>query len=129
MFVPNVYWGEVILTASYLINMLPTHVLNDISPIKHMLSLFSSPLMLSLSSRVFGYVAFVHSHNSHSEKLDPRAIKCVFIVRLFDSEVSIPENPIGEVDDMSEVSIPKNPIEDVINDMPISLRKGKRSCI
>ncbi|RDY10983.1 Copia protein, partial [Mucuna pruriens] len=28
-----------------------------------------------------------------------------------------------------EVSIPENPIEDVIDDMPIALRKGKRSCV
>ncbi|RDX90909.1 hypothetical protein CR513_27180, partial [Mucuna pruriens] len=80
MFVPNVYWGEAVLTATYLINRLPTRVLNSISPIKHMLSFFpSSPLMLSLPSRVFGCVVFVHSHNPHHGKLDPRAVKCVFI--------------------------------------------------
>ncbi|RDX99335.1 hypothetical protein CR513_17622, partial [Mucuna pruriens] len=80
MSVPNVYWGEAVLTATYLINRLPTQVLNGISPIKHMLSFFpSSPLMLSLPSRVFGCVTFVHSHNPHCGKLDPKAIKCVFI--------------------------------------------------
>ncbi|RDX82741.1 hypothetical protein CR513_36426, partial [Mucuna pruriens] len=79
MFVPNVYWGEVVLTATYLINRLPTRILNGISPIKHMLSFFpSSPLMLSLSSCVFGCVTFIHSHY-HRGKLDPRAVKCVFI--------------------------------------------------
>ncbi|RDX67440.1 hypothetical protein CR513_53685, partial [Mucuna pruriens] len=80
MFVPNVHWGEVVLTATYLINRLPTWVLNGISPIKHMLSFFpSSPLMLSLPSHIFGCVTFVHSHNPHRGKLDPRAVKCVFI--------------------------------------------------
>ncbi|RDX79103.1 hypothetical protein CR513_40512, partial [Mucuna pruriens] len=80
MFVPNVYWGEFVLTATYLINKLPTRVLNGISPIKHMLSFFpSSPLMLSLPSRVFVCVAFVHSHNPHRGKLDPKVVKCVFI--------------------------------------------------
>ncbi|RDX63025.1 hypothetical protein CR513_58589, partial [Mucuna pruriens] len=49
-------------------------------PIKHMLSFFAnSHLMLSLPSRVFGCVAFVHSYNPHRGKLDPRVIKCVFI--------------------------------------------------
>ncbi|RDY12088.1 hypothetical protein CR513_03165, partial [Mucuna pruriens] len=71
MFVLDVYWGEAILTATYLINRLLTRVLNGISLIKHMLSFFpSSPLMC---------VAFVHSHNPHRGKLDPKAIKCVFI--------------------------------------------------
>ncbi|RDX98644.1 hypothetical protein CR513_18402, partial [Mucuna pruriens] len=80
MYVPNVYWGEAVLTATYLINRLATRALNGISSIKHMLSLFpSSPLMLSLPSRVFGYVALVHSHNPHHGKLDPRVVKCVFI--------------------------------------------------
>ncbi|RDX97959.1 hypothetical protein CR513_19193, partial [Mucuna pruriens] len=80
MSVPNVYWGEAVLTAAYLINRLPTQVLNSISPIKHMLSFFpSSPLMLSLPSRVFGCVAFVHSHNPHHGKLGPKAVKYVFI--------------------------------------------------
>ncbi|RDX85355.1 hypothetical protein CR513_33471, partial [Mucuna pruriens] len=75
MFVSNVYWGEVVLTTTYLINILPTCVLNNISLIKHMLSFFPfSPLMLSLPSH-----AFVHSHDPYHRKLDPRAIKCVFI--------------------------------------------------
>ncbi|RDY02258.1 hypothetical protein CR513_14309, partial [Mucuna pruriens] len=66
--------------ATYLINRLPTHVLNNINQIKHILSFFpSSPLMLSLLSRVFRCVSFVHSHNLHHGKLDLRAVKCVFI--------------------------------------------------
>ncbi|RDY10219.1 hypothetical protein CR513_05304, partial [Mucuna pruriens] len=79
MYVPNVYWGEAILTVTYLINRLPTRVLNSISQIKHMLSFFPfSFLMLSLPSCVFGCVAFVHSHNPHRGKLDPKGVKCVF---------------------------------------------------
>ncbi|RDX90534.1 hypothetical protein CR513_27586, partial [Mucuna pruriens] len=81
MSIPNVYWGEVVLTVTYLINKLSACILSSISSIKHMLSFFpNSPLMLSLSSRVFRCVAFVHSHNPHRVKLDPKAIKCIFIV-------------------------------------------------
>ncbi|RDX81124.1 hypothetical protein CR513_38237, partial [Mucuna pruriens] len=238
MSVPNVYWGKAILTTTYLINRLPTQVLNGISPIKHMLSFFpSSPLMLSLRSRVFGCVAFVHSHNPHCGKLDPKAMKCVFIgypsnkkgfkcyhplshrffvsmdvtfhetqsffgesylqvesvieslpfptqdvqvqvqevtftqdvqvqvqevtptqdvqvqevtptqdvqvqevtkptlvpeqVQMSELDVSIPDNSIEEQVQLFEleVSIPDNSIEDVTDDMPIALRKGKRSCV
>ncbi|RDX84124.1 hypothetical protein CR513_34877, partial [Mucuna pruriens] len=73
-------FGEIALTTTYLINRLPTRVLNGISSIKHMLSFFPSPhLMLSLPCRVFGCVTFVHSHNPHCGKLEPRAVKHVFI--------------------------------------------------
>ncbi|RDX71963.1 hypothetical protein CR513_48619, partial [Mucuna pruriens] len=142
----------------------------------------SSPLMLSLPSHVFGCVAFVHSHNPHHGKLDPKAVKCVFIgypsnkkgfecyhppnrrffvsmddvqvqevtptqdvqvqevtkptlvseqVQMFELDVSIPDNSIEEQVQLSEleVSIPNNSIEDVTDDMPIALRKGKRSCV
>ncbi|RDX89320.1 hypothetical protein CR513_28972, partial [Mucuna pruriens] len=199
-----------------LFQMLPTRVLNGISPIKHMLSFFpSSPLMLSLPSYVFGCVAFVYSHNPHRGKFDQKAIKCVFIgffkcyhpssrlffvsmdvtfhetqsffvgpplqeesylevesvieslsfptqhvqvqvqvqevtptqdvqvqevtkptlvleqVQMFELDVSIPNNSIEEQVQLfeAEVSIPDNSIEDVTDDMPIALRKGKRSCV
>ncbi|RDY07255.1 hypothetical protein CR513_08658, partial [Mucuna pruriens] len=182
--------------------------------------------MLSLPSCVFGCAAFVHSHNPHCGKLDPRTVKYVLIgypsnkkrfkyyhplsrwvlvlmdvifheiesffvnpplqgesylkielvikslsfptqdvqvqeiilkefitekahnetreedryyekqyqrhekLTLVPQQVSILENPIGEVtDDMLEVSIPENPIYDVTDDMPIALRKGKQSCV
>ncbi|RDX82107.1 hypothetical protein CR513_37145, partial [Mucuna pruriens] len=192
MFVPNVYSGEAVLTVTYLINRLSTRVLNSISPIKHI-----------LPSRVFGCVAFVHSYNPYHGKLDPKAIKCVFIgypsnkkdfkcyhppsclffvsmdgeiylevesvieslpfptqdvqvqvqevtptqdvqvqevtkttlvteqVQMSDLDVSISNNSIEEQVQLfePEVSIPDNSIEDVIDDMPITLRKGKRSCV
>ncbi|RDX94023.1 hypothetical protein CR513_23646, partial [Mucuna pruriens] len=48
--------------------------------VREKLSFFpSSPLLLNLPCRVFGYVAFVHSHSPNHAKLDPRAIKCIFI--------------------------------------------------
>ncbi|RDX88400.1 hypothetical protein CR513_30014, partial [Mucuna pruriens] len=186
MSVPNVYWGEVVLTVTYLINRLPTRVLNGI---KHMLSFFpSSPLMLSLPSRVFGCVAFVHSDNPHHGKLDPRAVKCVFIgypsnkkgfkcyhppsrrffvsmgvtfhetqsyfvcppfqgenyleVKLIIESLPFPTQDVQvQVQEVTkstlvldhvqmskmDVSIPDNSIENVTDDMPIALRKGKRS--
>ncbi|RDX78012.1 hypothetical protein CR513_41773, partial [Mucuna pruriens] len=182
--VPNVYWGEVVLIATYLINRLLIHVLNDISPIKHMLSFFpNSPLMLNLPSRVFGCAAFVHSHNQHCEKLDPRAIKCIFIgypsnkkgfkcyhplnrqifismdVTFHETQsffVSPPLQGEGHLEvkpiieslpfctqDVIKCSSSSSrshithsnpkaspiPIKDVTDDMPISLRKGKRSCV
>ncbi|RDY02144.1 hypothetical protein CR513_14444, partial [Mucuna pruriens] len=149
MYVPKVYWGEAVLTGTYLINRLFTRVLNSISPIKHMLSFFSSSLlMLNLLSCVFGCVAFVHSYNPHRRKLDPRAVKCVFIDyplnkkgfkcyhpssrRFFVSmDVTFHETQSFFVCPPLQggVSIPDNSIEDVTDNMPITLRKGKQSCV
>jgi len=39
----------------------------------------SIPTLNSLKNRVFGCPAFVHGHSPYWGKLDPRAIKCVFI--------------------------------------------------
>ena len=39
----------------------------------------SVPIMTNLQSHVFGCSVFVHVHGPHWGKLDPRAIKCVFI--------------------------------------------------
>ncbi|RDX71652.1 hypothetical protein CR513_48974, partial [Mucuna pruriens] len=131
MSIPNVYWGETVLTATYLINKLSTQVLNSISPIKHMFSFFpSSPLMLSLPSRVFGCVAFVHSHHPHRGKLDLRAVKCVFISyssnkkgfkcyhslsrRFFVSMYSFFVCPPPQRESYLEVDIPDNSIEEQV---------------
>jgi len=36
-------------------------------------------MLTTLQTRVFGCPAFVHVHNPYRGKLDPHAIKCVFI--------------------------------------------------
>ena len=80
MSVPNSYWGEAVLTAVYLINRVISRVLGNTSPIKSMLSHFpSAPILQNLKTRVFGCVAFVHVHKQYRNKLDPRAIRCIFL--------------------------------------------------
>ena len=73
---PKPFWGEAVLTAAYLINRLPTQVLNKQSPIE-VLSSPSDPF--AIPPKVFGCVCFVHNHAPTRGKLDPRAIKCVFL--------------------------------------------------
>jgi len=66
------------LTATYLINRLLFQVLKGITLVQLMITFYPFILILtSLQSDVFGCPAFVHS--SYRGKLDPRAIKCVFI--------------------------------------------------
>lgn len=77
--VPKHFWGEAVLTATYLINRLPTRMLGFKSPME-MLSTFYPSISISnnLVPRIFGCVSFVHIHSQERGKLDPRALKCIF---------------------------------------------------
>ena len=73
---PKPFWSEAVLAAAYLINRLPTQVLNKQSPIE----VLSSPSdLFAIPPKVFGCVCFVHNHTPTRGKLGPRAIKCVFL--------------------------------------------------
>ncbi|KAJ9550550.1 hypothetical protein OSB04_014595 [Centaurea solstitialis] len=74
--VPKRFWGDAILTAAYLINRMPTPVLHNKSPFS---VLFPRGSPFPLTPRIFGCVAYVHDHRPQLTKLDPRAIRCVFL--------------------------------------------------
>ena len=63
-----------------MINRIPSRVLDNKSPVE-MLKSFYPHFRTSngLTPRVFGCTTFVHVHNQHKDKLNPRAIKCVFL--------------------------------------------------
>lgn len=78
--VPKYLLGEAILTATYVINRVPSKVLNNRSPFQCLIDFYldlklHSPLPL----KVFGCVCFVHILKIHWDKLDPRSKRCVFI--------------------------------------------------
>ncbi|KAJ9701255.1 hypothetical protein PVL29_006553 [Vitis rotundifolia] len=78
--VPKSYWGEAIFTATYMINRIPSRVLDNKSPIEILKSFYPHfRTSNGLTSRVFGCTAFVHVHSQHRDKLNPRAIKYVFL--------------------------------------------------
>ena len=81
MKVPKQFWGEAVLTASYLINRMPTRVLKYETPINILKNSYptSHHLFSSLTPRTFGCIVFVHIHSQHRSKLDPRAHKCIFL--------------------------------------------------
>lgn len=77
--VPNYLWGEAVLTAAYLINRMPSKVLNFQTPINTFKECFpSTRVSTDLTLKIFGCIAFVHEHKNVG-KLEPRAIKCVFV--------------------------------------------------
>ena len=78
--VPKQYWGEAVLTYAYIINRIPSRVLGSKSPME-VLSKFYPDISATntLTPRIFGCTSFVHVHSNNRGKLDPRAIKCVFV--------------------------------------------------
>src|SRR5688572_17116711 len=76
---PAHFWPEAISTATYLTNRLPSKPLAYKTPLATLGSFVSLPSHHSLPSRIFGCVVFVHLPKQSRNKLEPRALKCVFV--------------------------------------------------
>ena len=75
MNVPKRFWSQGVMAAAYIINRLPSRVLEFKSPLEVM-----KGRKIDLSHlRVFGCICFVHIQSLHRDKLDPRAAKCIFL--------------------------------------------------
>ena len=80
MHVPKYLWGEAVLTAAYLINRMPTRVLNFSTPLAVFKNYYpESHMHTDLSLKVFGCTAFIHIRHNSQLKLDPRVENCIFI--------------------------------------------------
>ena len=80
MNVPKHFWGEAVLTATYLINRLPSRVLGFQTPLQIFAKTYpNSHLISHIPSRIFGCTVFVHIHAQHRSKLDPRFVRYVFL--------------------------------------------------
>ena len=74
------FWGEVILTTTYLINRMPSRVLSFQTPCKVLLKAYPRTwLISSIPPKVFGCLAFIHVPQQYHSKLDPKATKCIFL--------------------------------------------------
>ncbi|WVY93382.1 hypothetical protein V8G54_032470 [Vigna mungo] len=74
--VPSRFWGDAVLTACYLINRMPSSVLDNKIP--HSV-LFPQDPLHPLPLKVFGSTCFVHDFSPGLDKLSPRSHKCVFL--------------------------------------------------
>jgi hypothetical protein len=76
MNVPKLFWADIILSVTYLLNRMPSRILKGKSPFEMMIpGKNPSPI----PPKVFGCVSFVHNHSPNRDKLDPRAHKCIFL--------------------------------------------------
>lgn len=72
---PKAFWSYAISHATFIINRVPTPVLQNGSPYQLLHS--HTPDLTAL--RVFGCLCFASTLHSHRSKLDPRASKCLFL--------------------------------------------------
>ena len=64
--VPKYLWGEAVLTATYVINRVPSKVLNNQSPFQCLIDFYPDLKLHSpLPLKVFGCVCFVHLPKIH----------------------------------------------------------------
>ncbi|KAL0311584.1 UNVERIFIED_CONTAM: Retrovirus-related Pol polyprotein from transposon RE1 [Sesamum angustifolium] len=90
---PSKFWTEAILTATYLINRLPTSVLNWKTPYA---MLYGKPVNYTVI-RTFGCLAFATNVQPHKSKVTKRAYRCIFVgyafgqkgYRLYDLENNV----------------------------------------
>ena len=88
----NGFWVEAINIAVYLKNRSPTKCLGFKTPFE---ALFGFKIEMS-HLRVFGSKAFAHIPKTHRKKLDPKAIKCIFVgygTEFKDYKLFNPESP------------------------------------
>ncbi|RVW62614.1 Retrovirus-related Pol polyprotein from transposon TNT 1-94 [Vitis vinifera] len=76
---PISYWGEAITSAAYLINRVPSSLINFQTPLQTLTNAVVAPTVPNLPPRVFGCVTFVHLHKHQRTKLTSHALQCVFV--------------------------------------------------
>jgi hypothetical protein len=75
-YVPHRFWVDVVLTACYLINHMPSSILDGTIPY---IVLFLSAPLFSISPKIFGRVCYVYDNHPSRTKLDPKFMRCIFL--------------------------------------------------
>ncbi|XP_057985245.1 uncharacterized protein LOC131169874 [Hevea brasiliensis] len=126
MKVPKHFWADAVSTACFLINCMPSSILKGDIPYT---VLFPTKSLFPVEPRIFCCTCFVRDVRPQVTKLDPKSLKCVFLgySQLQKGRLEIPDSdpipatslgdPVSHADHDSDL------------DLPIGLRKGKRSCI
>ena len=76
MNVPKNCWAGVVSTACFLINRMPSSILNWATPY-HQLFLYNS--LFPIDHKVFGCTYFVRDVHPQVSKLDLKSLKCIFV--------------------------------------------------
>lgn len=76
---PKIFWGDALLTATYLINMMPSKTLHFETHVPLFFNNFpQSRIQSSLPIKIFGCTIFIHYKDLNKGKIDPKGKKCIF---------------------------------------------------
>ncbi|CAH9142653.1 unnamed protein product [Cuscuta epithymum] len=76
MNVPKQFWADAVSTSCFLINRMPSSVLDGKAPYQ---CLFPNKELFPIPPKTFGCTCFVRDVNPHRTKLDPKSLKCIFL--------------------------------------------------
>lgn len=73
----NYYWPEAQLTVCYLLNKMPSSVLQNQIPYS---TLRPNNSLYFIQPKVFDCICFIHLHIGQKDKLSTISVKCIFLV-------------------------------------------------
>ena len=76
MHVPKHFWADVVSTACFLINRMPSSVLDWATPFQ---TIFPHKSLFPIEPQVFGCTCYVQDVGPHVSKLEPKSLKCIFL--------------------------------------------------
>ena len=76
MHVPKHFWSDVVSTACFLVNRMPSFVLDWATPFQ---TLFPHKSLFPIEPQVFGCTCFVRDAHPHVSKLNHKSFKCIFL--------------------------------------------------
>ncbi|KAK9126213.1 hypothetical protein Scep_015059 [Stephania cephalantha] len=76
---PNQYWADGVMTMVYVMNRMPSKVLEIQTPLQELSKFVTLPSVLIMQPKVFGCMAFAHIHKYQRTKVDPRATCYIFL--------------------------------------------------
>jgi transposase InsO family protein len=77
--VPQYFWDNVVSTAVYLLNRVPSKANDFKTPLQALAAHVDIPSYLNLPPKIFGCLAYVHVQKKFRSKIEPYAEKCVFL--------------------------------------------------
>ena len=76
MHVPKHFWADAVYATFFLINQMPSSVLNWATSFQ---TLFPHKSLFPIEPWLFGCTCFVPDVRPHVSKLDPKSLKCIFL--------------------------------------------------